>query len=426
MKDNLGIEKLSVSGPVVYDQVLGMMARPGEHGIGDCDDATVLSSAMCNGIGVITRIATIAGPFSPPQELFGHVFTQAYIPRIGWTTVDPVGHPEHEMGWTPPYSRFAAWDLDGRLLEAKGNFPPSFKSMLHGFEPIEMGVNEMYGQLREPEDIGLEKYGEATLAGYDGDEPEHWDNIVAGFGGYSDDMGYIDGPSLRAEYDEGDVIGMDGLGNPVIRTKMFEMNPSDYQYLTQNGYPRYGTLALGDDGDLYQWQPGSMGDLGRGFFRRLKKRIKKGFRKVAKAVGRVKRKMGNFIKKMPGGKYLVKFARKAKRIAMKAMPILSRVLPVLAPIAAAVPGIGPAISGALAIAGKAAGAISKVKRVIKIAKTAKGLVSGPEYEYGPYSGYGSEPYRVPEGIVLPAGSIAHTRMLQGLGVVTNDYDVMGY
>lgn len=90
-------------------------------GAGDCDCVTVALGAELVSTGFPVRIATTAGPGSPPGQLFGHVFPQAHVPNIGWITVDPVLHPNRRAFATAPHSRIAFWSLNGDLLGYKGN-----------------------------------------------------------------------------------------------------------------------------------------------------------------------------------------------------------------------------------------------------------------------------------------------------------------
>lgn len=90
-------------------------------GAGDCDCVTVALGAELVSVGFPVRIATTAPPGSPPGQLFGHVFPQAHVQKIGWVTVDPVLHPHRRAFAIAPHSRIAFWSLDGVLLGYKGN-----------------------------------------------------------------------------------------------------------------------------------------------------------------------------------------------------------------------------------------------------------------------------------------------------------------
>jgi len=119
--DPVGYEMVAVKDNVISDTVLGLAPRPkNQRGFGDCDDATVAMGAALQNIGFPVRIATIAAPRS--LGLFDHVFLQAKIPKLGWVSVDPVGHPHRKLGWTAPHKRIAWWNLDGKLIAARGEF----------------------------------------------------------------------------------------------------------------------------------------------------------------------------------------------------------------------------------------------------------------------------------------------------------------
>jgi hypothetical protein len=91
------------------------------YGAGDCDCATIAIGGELLATGFPVRIATTADPRMPPGPLFGHVFAQAFVPRFGWVTVDPVLYPHRPPLATAPHARIAFWNLDGRLLGYRGN-----------------------------------------------------------------------------------------------------------------------------------------------------------------------------------------------------------------------------------------------------------------------------------------------------------------
>jgi hypothetical protein len=188
---------------------------------------------------------------------------------------------------------------------------------------------------------------------------------ILGFGCYSGIMGITTGdktPYIMAEYDEGDMLGDTGL----VRTKHFEMAPDDYAVMMRQGVPNVGTLAMADDGDIYQWEahPDGIG----GWFKKLARRVKKGFRRIKKGIRKgvrwVGKKVKKFIRKTKFGRMLWKVGSKIWNTAMKVVkPLMKYIGPIakrIAPIAAFVPGIGPAVSGALMLTGKVADIAKKV------------------------------------------------------------------
>ncbi len=353
------VEMVHVSGPSLWGEVYGANRnrKAGEHGSGDCDDAAALIAGMLGAIGLKTRIATTSPPGSP--QIFSHVFAQTYIPKRGWITVDPVGYPKHGFGWIQPHQRIAYWNLDGKLIGAQGSLPKNFR-LNFGLSGEESRGIEMYGLagLAAANEKAFPDYGLETMgfAGTDNEEPEDWSkNVLVGFGAYVNQMPVVDGSHILMETDEDDEIGDTGL----VRTKMLEMSPEDMQQIQQTGFPRPGAVALADDGEIYQYTPNYDG-LG-GFFKRLRKRIKKRIKKAVKRVRKIGRKL---IKKLPGGKYLLKISDKIHKISMKLVRPLAKVVGKwakrLAPIAAFIPGYGPAIAGALMAAGAIANVINKV------------------------------------------------------------------
>lgn len=201
--------------------------------------------------------------------------------------------------------------------------------------------------------VGLEEYG---LAGTDGAEPENYNDYrIAGFGVYAPSRGIIDNPGLLAEVEE---ITADGLAV----TPMLEISLADYEYVQTNGAPYPGMLALGDDGSTYQYE---IGPDGIGFFKKLFKAGKK----LVKGALKTGKKL---LKKLPGGKYLVKLHNRLFKASMKLVkPLAKYVGPIarkLAPIAALVPGYGPAISAALYTTGK----IAKIASQFGVRRDKKG------------------------------------------------------
>lgn len=369
------VEMVHVSGPSLWGEVFGANRdkRNGEHGSGDCDDAAALMAGMLGAIGLKTRIATTSPPGSP--SIFTHVFAQAYIPSRGWITVDPVGFPKHNFGWIQPHQRIAYWDLDGKLIKAQGNLPKNFRLDFSGDESrgIEMYNNGALAGLaaaseRSFPDRGMVNYG---LAGTDNEEPADWStNQIEQFGAYTDRMPIIAGSHIMMDVDEDDALGDTGL----VRTKMLEMSPQDIQHIRQTGFPRPNSVALSDDGEVYQFtQDPQLG----GFFKKLRKRIKK---RVRRGIRRVKGFARKLIKRLPGGKYLLKIAGRLHKIAMKIVKPLTKFVGKwakrLAPIAAFIPGFGPAVAGALLATGKIAQIATKIG--VKINK----ITGKPDFKSG--------------------------------------------
>jgi hypothetical protein len=108
--------------------------------------------------------------------------------------------------------------------------------------------------------------------------------------------------------------------------------------------------GLGDDGQVYTY------DGFAGFFKRLFKKAKGFVKKIGAGIKRV-------IKKIPGGKYLVKLGEKIHKISMKfvrpLVKFVGKYASKLAPVAALIPGYGPAIAAGLMTAGKIANLMQK-------------------------------------------------------------------
>lgn len=183
-------------------------------------------------------------------------------------------------------------------------------------------------------------------------EPEEWSRYgLAGFGYLlpqlerEDGRGYIPGEMLGGLSAEVD----DSLYQGYARTPMIELSGADYRWINRVGRPYDGMLGLGDDGQVYVY------DGLHGFFKKLFRKAKKGIKRVAKRIKKVARKV---IKKLPGGKTLLKIGGKLKKITMKVIKPVTRFVgkyaKKLAPIAAVIPGYGPAIAAGLRVAGKVA------------------------------------------------------------------------
>lgn len=278
------------------------------------------------------------------------------------------------------------------------------------------------------QDYGLENCG---LAGVDSEAPEDWAQYgLLGFGAYVDrplPMLDYENIGLVMEYDEDDTVGYAG-GEPLVRTKMLEMDPAELVHVYRNGRPRLGAVALSDDGDIYQWQETGYG----GFFKKLIKKAKKAVKKVAKRVKKVARKAvkgvtkaaKKLIKKLPGGKYLVKVYDKVKKVAMKlAKPLMKVLGPIakrVAPIAALIPGYGPVIAGALYKAGK----MQKILKDYGVMQDKKGR---PKFKSGKQAkqvtkalkkaAAAQEAQAARDGRLLKKGSARHKRKLAGYGLV---------
>lgn len=283
-------------------------------------------------------------------------------------------------------------------------------------------------------DYGLENYG---LASVDNLEPEDWSSVgLLGFGAQLDrPFGMIDGENLglAMEYDEDDFVGF-SRGEPLVRTKMLEICPREIAHIKRTGRPRLGTVAMADDGDIYQWTeiPGY-----GGFFKKLRKKFRKvtgkiikGVKKVGKGISKRAKKL---IKKLPGGKYLVKVYDRVKKVAMKLTKPLKKLLgskfgKYLAPIAALIPGAGPVI--AIAIAGmRRAGQIDKIMKKFKVKRNKAGQ---PKFSSGKQAKavkraltQAAKQHARPKGKrrgrrksarLLKKGSPQHSRSMRGLGL----------
>lgn len=348
IKDPFGHELVTTSPNALYNLVIGGGPKnPGlgyGKGGGDCDDATAALGAQLRAIGFPVRIAVTSNPGSPPGPYFHHVFAQASVPGVGWITVDPVPYPVHGLGYTPAHSRIAFYDLDGNLLGYRGNVRG-----LHDNEE----VIEMHNYLGAVPDLTM--WPDLGLAGTDDPKIPLLDwrqHVVKDFGAYAERLGMMSGEGLglSAEVE----WFRTPSGDYVSRTPMLELSPDDYKWMRERRFPYHGMLALGDEGDIYRY------DTLGGFFKRLFKKAKSIVKKVVHKVGSAAKKL---LKKIPGGKYLVKLGEKVWKTATKfvkpLIKFVGKYAAKLAPVAALIPGYGPAISAALYSAGKVAKLMDK-------------------------------------------------------------------
>lgn len=321
--------EMVVTAPIqIYETVMG---GDNGRGHGDCDDATVAIGAQLAAIGLPVRIATIAPTGAPAGPLMSHVFAQTLIPGQGWVTVDPVVYPDHGFGFVPPHSRLVTWDLNGRKMTQHGN--------AQGLSGLDKGDQTMpnYSALGD-----IDRWQDyAGLGDYSADSnlPDFRSVGIMGFGAYAEEMGILPGLGLVAEVDTDE--------NGQAWTPALEVAPQDYEYLRYHSTPYKGMLALGDNGVAYQY------DSNLGFFRKLFRRIKKKVSSVAKKV----------LRKIPGGKYLLRLGSKVWKIAKKLvrplMKFVGKYAAKLAPVAALIPGYGPAIAAGLYTAGRIAKLMTK-------------------------------------------------------------------
>ena len=365
----------------------------GGLGAGDCDCATVALGSLYESIGFPVRIATIAKPTAPPGPLMDHVYPEINIPKIGWIPTDPVIHPKGGFGDSPPASRKVVYSLNGDIIEYSGNLGDL------GQEGISMPPEiwgrppwRTYGQSEPYQDYSTGFFGSEN----DGIPLQEWETVgLAGFGYLSPQMGDME-TNIPVEVGPDQTMFYSGLA----RTPMVELSPEDYGYLKMHqGQPYEGMMGLGDDGEAYVYD--GLGGFFKRLFRRIKRKVKKVARKIKKGIRRVRkgirrgirkaihvvRKVGGrirkyarkIIKRLPGGKALIKIAGKIRKVAMKVVRPVSKFVgkyaSKLAPIARFVPGYGPAIAAGLRVAGR----VAKVYNAIDAARRGKvprGLIKG--------------------------------------------------
>lgn len=75
---------------------------------GDCDDMTILLSAMLKAVGHPVRVVLVG--FNPKNEmLFTHIYLEAFC-KGWWIPLDPT--MQHPMGWAPPAVNKRIFNVD--------------------------------------------------------------------------------------------------------------------------------------------------------------------------------------------------------------------------------------------------------------------------------------------------------------------------
>jgi BMFP domain-containing protein YqiC len=186
-----------------------------------------------------------------------------------------------------------------------------------------------------------------------------WDeHVVSDFGAYIG-LGYVCDNNMPPVEVTDEDIQTSGFGGG-FRTPVLELDPDDLQQYQNTGELPDGSLALGDDGTIYQY------DGMDGFFKKLFRRIRKGIKKVRSKIRKGIRKL---LKRTKFGRLILKVRDKIVHVMMKIvrplMKFVGKWAGKLAPIAAMIPGYGPAIAGALKITGTIAKIAAKTGAVMK-------------------------------------------------------------
>lgn len=352
-------------------------------GAGDCDCATIALGSLYESVGFPVRIATVAKPTAPPGQLMDHVYPEVKIPKIGWIPADPVLHPKAGFGDTPPASRKVVYSIEGDVIEYGGNLGDLGQE---GYTPMTMpDIWTRPGYRTYGDDYSSHFFGSQD----DGIPLQPWESVgLANYGYLVPSMGDMD-TNIPVEVGPDQTMFYEGLA----RTPMIELSPSDYGYLKINqGQPYNGMMGLGDDGEAYVYD--GLGGFFKRLFRKIKRKVKKvgrrirkgirrvrkGFRKVVRKGFSVVRKIGSrirkgirrVVKRLPGGKALIKIAGKIRKVAMKVVRPVSKVVGKwagkLAPIAKFIPGYGPAISAGLRVAGRVAKTFNRFDRMRRAVK----------------------------------------------------------
>lgn len=371
VKDPLTREMVTASPDASYRLVMGGdgIGVGNGRGAGDCDCATVALGSLYESVGFPVRIVTIAKPTAPPGQLMDHVYPEVKVPKVGWIPADPVIYPRAGFGDTPPASRKVIYSIEGDVIEYSGNLG----TLGQEGKPMQPAIWTRPG-FRTYEGMG--DYSSHFFGSQDDGIPlQPWESVgLANYGYLAPTMGDMD-TNIPVEVGPDQTMFYEGLA----RTPMVELSPSDYGYLKINqGQPYDGMLGLGDDGETYVYD--GLGGFFKRLFRKIKRKVKKvvkkvrgvvrkvrkgirkgirkGFSVVRKIGSRIRKGIRSVVKRLPGGKALIKIAGKIRKVAMKVVRPVSKVVGKwagkLAPIARFIPGYGPAISAGLRVAGRVA------------------------------------------------------------------------
>lgn len=348
VKDPVGVEYVTASPRAMWHLVLSGDGRGVGDGRGaeDCESAAAAIGTELAAIGMPVRIATTRHPIAS-RGPFSHTFVQAKVPGHGWLSVDPVGHPHHGLGWTPPHNAFALWDIEGQQIAGD--------RLLGGTEGDSMQQYNGFGALGRSDQYQWKEYPLNLETG----TPLPFDVYgLAGFGCYVDQLGYCgDGRGYMVEVDEDNQVG----DSEAVRTPILELQPGAFALVKKHGIVLDGTMALGDDGAIYEYNglEGFFSKIGKGI-KKIGKGIKKGVKKVGSAIRSGTRKV---FKATKFGRAIIKLKNRIVSVAMKIvnpiMKVIGKWAMRIAPIAAMIPGIGPVLAGYLTAAGTIAKAYNK-------------------------------------------------------------------
>lgn len=225
--DPLSRELLTESPSASLNWVAGADGKGLGYGLGagDCDCATIALGSMFEAIGLPVRLATTAIPGSPPSKLMSHIYPEVFTKKTGWIPADPVGYPERRFGQESKYSRKAVFDLNGNLVETKGNFS--------GFS----GVDKMTT-------IIPETWSRAPMQTF-GEMPRQWSEVgLRSFGCSAPKMGVLNGLGQMVEIGNEEKLPY----GERARTPIVELRPADFAFLSQNLVPYSGMSGVVDNG----------------------------------------------------------------------------------------------------------------------------------------------------------------------------------
>jgi hypothetical protein len=162
---------------------------------GDCDDQSVLFSALAESVGLKTRFKTVKADPRYPQE-FSHVYAQALIPKKGWMSADTIV-PHARFGWE-------AKNFPSRTWEGLHGFIDRSKANLLGDAVLAAGS---VGYTEEPQVDGGSSFGGTFDSDDDQDDPSlgelhfdggMWSNTPSRLLGWYD--GHASGPRVQVAH----------------------------------------------------------------------------------------------------------------------------------------------------------------------------------------------------------------------------------
>jgi hypothetical protein len=245
---------------------------------GDCDDQSVLFSALAESIGMTTRFKAVKADPKYPSE-FSHVYSQVKIPNKGWMTADTIV-PYAKFGWEAKNFPSKTWGganglsyIDSSVAGMLGDALLAAGTVGYD-EEIEMDGGSSFGDVFGGDDDAVP--GELKFAG------SMWDTLPL----LTTDQAQINtGADAPPDFWGGsaDTEAGPGFKSRMLPPGVGSLNGIPLSY----GYDTMGNLCLGYYDGMGRWRP----------FKKLRKAISKPFKKLGSNISKSFKKAGGKIAK---------------------------------------------------------------------------------------------------------------------------------